>query len=57
MAGTEAGVLRAGSKGKYHCTGDLLFYFLGFHCFVHLEFAKDLHVWSNPKLSNRRSVV
>ena len=32
-------------KGKYHCTVDLLFDWLGFCCFACVELDRDLQVW------------
>ena len=34
-------------KGKYHCTTDLLFDWLGISCFAYVELDRDLQVWSN----------
>ena len=39
-------------KGKYHCTTDLLFDWLGFSCFAYVELDRDLQVWLNPNQSN-----
>ena len=43
-------------KGKYHCTADLLFDWLGFSCFAYVELDRDLQVWSNPIESNRSAI-
>ena len=42
--------------GNYHCTTDLLF-LSGFSCFAFVELTTVLLVWSNPNLSNRRSII
>ena len=45
------------SKGKFHCTADLLFYCFGFSGFENVELETDLRLWSNPNQSNRRSAI
>ena len=44
-------------KEKFHCTADLLLYWLGFSCFAYVELDRDLQVWLNPDQPNRRSAI
>jgi hypothetical protein len=44
-------------RGKYHCTIDLLFDWFGISCMTTRQFLFLLAKQTNPKQSNRRSMV
>jgi hypothetical protein len=44
-------------KGKYHCTVDLLFDWLGLVCFANKKKQLSVAIQLIPNLSNRRSIV
>ena len=44
-------------KRKYHWTADLLFYLFYLSWFDYVKLSTDLHVWSHPNQTNRRSAV
>ena len=45
------------SKGKYHCSADLIFCFVGLDPAALLKFSTNRHVLLNPINSNRRLAI